>query len=286
MGELVCRTRLDLDVATARLDGELTLASAPKVRERLLKCLADCPTGVVVDVSGVTVDSDLPLIVFAAVARRAAQWPGVPLLLYGPTGDLADRLARRAVGRHLPVYATRTAALAALGSTPHPIRTVRADLAAGLHAAAQARRVVADACHGWQLTDLVGDAELIVTEMASNAVRHGVPPVRLLVALRGPYLHIVVRDGSPSPPEPYDATGSLAALRDHGHGLYLVEAVSTAWGSLASADGKAVWATLRAEPIGPSPEADVRPFSRGHGREPRRGAESDRIPEVPGHAGT
>ena len=53
-------------------------------------------------------------------------------------------------------------------------------------------------------------------------------------------MHVAVRDGSAEVPrirEPGDD--------EHGRGLRIVEALSTAWGSTPTRDGKVVWATLR-----------------------------------------
>src|SRR5438034_11368746 len=107
------------DLVTVSLSGPLTLDRTTDLRGVLLRCLAECPTAVIVDLSGATVDSDLPLTVFPAVARHASRWPGVPVLLAVPPGPLADRLGRRR-HRYLPVFPDRTAAAASLAATTAP----------------------------------------------------------------------------------------------------------------------------------------------------------------------
>jgi len=250
MGKLTCQVDAQPDVTTVWLRGELDLATTSAVRTVLLKCLADCPTGLIVDLSRMTTDSDVPMTVFTTVARRAMQWPGIPLLLCAPTTSVADRLSRGAVARYLTVHPTREEALAALGSAVASSRTVRTPLTTGLECSGFARHVVAEACAAWGLGDLSGEAQLIASELATNAARHASPPVGLLAAIRGVFLHIVVRDGSPvPPPELSTLPGSdETSLADHGRGLHLINAFATSWGSMPTAGGKAVWATLRIHP--------------------------------------
>jgi anti-anti-sigma regulatory factor/anti-sigma regulatory factor (Ser/Thr protein kinase) len=238
------------ELVIVRLDGPLTARTAPVVRGVLLKGLAECPTALIVDVGRVDVDSDLPLTVFRAAQRQAAQWPGIPVLLCRPGPALADRLANRAMARHLAVHASLEDAIAALKRPMRAQPAVRADLPATAHAGRQARELVVEACRGWGLDHLVDDAEVITSELASNAVRHARPLLQLVVATRGDYLHIAVRDGSESAPRVAVVSGGAPADgRGPGHGLRLIDALATAWGSLPTADGKVVWATLRARPI-------------------------------------
>ncbi|MCD0448338.1 ATP-binding protein [Actinocorallia sp. API 0066] len=63
----------------------------------------------------------------------------------------------------------------------------------------------------WGLTALVDTAALLVSELVTNAVRHGKPPVRLTLAVRDGALNVGVRDALPDPPEPRpgDETGGF-----------------------------------------------------------------------------
>ncbi|MFC8505015.1 ATP-binding protein [Streptomyces sp. NPDC057411] len=85
-------------------------------------------------------------------------------------------------------------------------------------------------------------AELVVAELASNAVTHGRVPGRdfeLRLELGGDHVRIEVSDtrGEREPvPDPHP-DGS-------GYGLLLVAALSTAWGVKARSVGKTVWATV------------------------------------------
>ncbi|GAA5115916.1 ATP-binding protein [Haloechinothrix salitolerans] len=92
--------------------------------------------------------------------------------------------------------------------------------------------------------DRVADAIQVVDELTSNAARHGRPPIRLHLSRHdnGQTLLVTVSDGSPQPPEPV-AVASPAAMPKH-FGMRMVDALSTVWGVLTSADGKMVWAEL------------------------------------------
>jgi anti-sigma regulatory factor (Ser/Thr protein kinase) len=86
-------------------------------------------------------------------------------------------------------------------------------------------------------------ALLVVTELLSNAIEHGCPPVRLRVSVRGSVVRVEVHDTGPGAPQeqPHD----LHRLR--GRGLYLVEALSTRWGWTRDPTGKTVWTDIAAE---------------------------------------
>jgi Histidine kinase-like ATPase domain len=238
------------ELVTVLLTGMLTLEGVPRVRGILLKCLADCPTGMIIDLSGLRVDSDLPLVMFPTVVREARAWPGAPpVVLRVPPGPVADRLAQWPVRRLLPVCDSWRHALAALGA-PDPVPpALRVELPPGPAAQSQARLLISEACLDWGLPQLCTAAELIASELAGNAVRHGRPPLSLVAAARTRYLHIVARDGSPKLPHRIDPPAP-DKLPLSGYGLRMVEAVATAWGCVRTGGGKAVWATLRRDGVG------------------------------------
>ena len=83
--------------------------------------------------------------------------------------------------------------------------------------------------------------ELVVSELAANAVLHAGTPFVVAVSV-GPPLRVEVVDGSPEPPVRQDS----AVDAPSGRGLRLVEACSETWGYEVLPDGKVVWAELRA----------------------------------------
>ena len=245
------------ELVTVSLTGRLTLQGVPHVRDALLKCLADCPTGLIIDLAGLSVDSDLPLVVFPTVARHARAWPGAPpVMLCAPPGPIAERFARWHLRRFLPVHTDRAHAVAGLDDPDGMPPAVRAELSPGPQAQAQARRLVSAACADWGLPQLSWPAELIVSELTGNAVQHGAPPIRLVAAARKRYLHIVARDADPQPPRRLDPPSGVLPVT--GYGLRLVDAVATAWGCLHTAGGKAVWATVRRDAFTWPPQLGAR----------------------------
>jgi anti-anti-sigma regulatory factor/anti-sigma regulatory factor (Ser/Thr protein kinase) len=224
-----------------RLIGQLDLITTVDARATLHKVLAAQPTAIVVDVSDLSVVDDVTLTVFSAFARSASDWPGCPVLILAPDPAMRVALDLLAISRRAPVYPDRAAALAAADAVPVP-RRHRCTVPIAVAALSIARRLIREECLAWQLPELIDDAELIITELVSNAVVHGAAPVALTFTLREHFLHMSVHDGSPVLPKrvlPDPDTGA------GGRGLLLVDAVAAGWGTTPVADGKAVWATLR-----------------------------------------
>jgi hypothetical protein len=102
--------------------------------------------------------------------------------------------------------------------------------------------------------DLRENAELAMSEVVTNAVLHGSPPVT--VRLRGTHDHprVEVRDASPEPPAIFadDIPDFIDELPTFGRGLAIVANFSEAWGAERDGDGKLVWfvpsATAAAHP--------------------------------------
>jgi anti-sigma regulatory factor (Ser/Thr protein kinase) len=82
--------------------------------------------------------------------------------------------------------------------------------------------------------------ELLTGELVSNAVQHGPTDGDLRVGVRvdGARVRVSVRDEGPDQPR----LEHLDVAAPGGRGLVLVEALSTAWGTVVHADGgKTVW---------------------------------------------
>ena len=223
------------------LTGHLGLIDAAALRTRLMKCLAEQPDALLVDVASLRVGEPLALAVFSAVARQAAHWPGIPVMLCAPRPDVRHSL-RLAAFQRLPVYPSVHEARADLADSRHALLELTDDLLPITGAARQARNVATDACLRWDLPDLVAPASLIASELVSNVGDHAHTMTTLRMTLRPRHLHIAVRDGSTAEPE-LQTTTPLAASR--GRGLALVDASAHAWGWLPCEGGKVVWASLR-----------------------------------------
>ena len=102
---------------------------------------------------------------------------------------------------------------------------------------ARIRRFTTDAC---RITAPRADCDtvsLLVSEVATNALVHGVGQVLVRVVPTDGGVRIEVVDGSPSLPVPRAAT----PMDEGGRGLALVEALASAWGAERSDGGKTVW---------------------------------------------
>jgi anti-sigma regulatory factor (Ser/Thr protein kinase) len=254
MAELSIAVDRDLDRAftIVTLGGEFNLASTPLVRTTLLKCRAECPLAIIVDVERLLVTSRIALTVFASVQRHQRHGPAVALALCTAPATPTGRVVQRMLGGTIPVYPSRDAAVAALQDRQSAMKRVSARLPADPRSASTARRLVAGACDDWGLGDLADAALLVVSELVSNAVRHAGTDFDLTAMLRGPYLHLAVRDGSIRPPLVPQRPGSgWPALTTSGRGMHLVESCAAGWGTTVGGDGKIVWAMLRTTGGGP-----------------------------------
>ena len=116
-------------------------------------------------------------------------------------------------------------------------------LTEGLHAPAQARAWLAA-----RLPDasdqVVEDALLLVSELVTNAVRHGRPEIEVGLLTDARRVRVEVRDtGDRLPVVP---PGRPSIDRPTGRGLLIVAATAHDWGVVRGPDGagKTVWAEL------------------------------------------
>lgn len=106
--------------------------------------------------------------------------------------------------------------------------------------AGAARRFVADTLREWGVDDRADDLELVVTELATNAIKHAGSAFNVQLSCSPDAVRVAVTDSSPDPPVP--RAGSV--LSTSGRGLLLVSAIADRWGSEPAGAGKAVWAEL------------------------------------------
>jgi hypothetical protein len=224
----------------ARLSGPLDRHAVSSVRGALLKCLAEEPDALIVDVAGLIVHDRLSLAVFTAVMRQAALWPGTPVLLCAPSPHTAG-LLRAAVYRRIPIFPTVDVARNEARNHRVVLPTVSDELLPVAGAARQARNVATDACLRWDLVHLIGPSSMVAGELVSNVVEHAGTMMTLRLSLTERYLQIAVRDGSTAEPR---LDGGSPLCPATGRGLRLVDAVARSWGSLPATGGKVVWASL------------------------------------------
>jgi anti-sigma regulatory factor (Ser/Thr protein kinase) len=103
----------------------------------------------------------------------------------------------------------------------------------------RARHMVRERCAGCDDATLF-DLEVIVSELAANAVRHAGTPFYVEIDADGRSVRIAVADGSDDHPAPV----SVSAHRG-GRGLQIVETLASAWGTETDdGGGKEVWARV------------------------------------------
>ena len=226
--------------AIVRLSGELGLHTVDQLRSAVSKCLADEPSGLIVELDGTTVTTPIALGAFGSLARRAAEWPGVLVALAVSDGPVRDLLRRTALDHVVPTFTSVADAVRSLGTLP-PRQHVSAELPADIGSAALARRFVTETCSAWQVAELSDDACLVASELVENAVLHGRSRAQLRLDLRRGVLTIAVRDDDPARPE----RRTVGTAPTGGRGVFLIDAIARAWGYAPTwAGGKVVWAVL------------------------------------------
>jgi anti-sigma regulatory factor (Ser/Thr protein kinase) len=136
-----------------------------------------------------------------------------------------------------PAAAAQTVATCAFRALPESVRA--------------GREFTRSTLREWGMATLSDLAELVVSELVTNALRHGVPsartiaqecPIRLRLLAQVPFVMCMVTDPGAEIPILRDP-GPAA---ESGRGLNVVESCSVRWGwHLLDEGGKVVWALLR-----------------------------------------
>ncbi|MEU7582688.1 ATP-binding protein [Streptomyces sp. NPDC041068] len=111
-----------------------------------------------------------------------------------------------------------------------------------------ARSFAVETLTEWGITDRLDDIRVCVSELATNAVLHGVPPGRdfcLRLLADGPVVRIEVRDSGGGFPE----VPSRDADEEGGRGLLLAMALGDDFGVVAHIPGKTVWLVFKTGPV-------------------------------------
>ena len=106
----------------------------------------------------------------------------------------------------------------------------------------QARRAIGQFCRSGKHESLAADAELLTSELMTNACRYSSGLVTVLALRNMTGVVVTVTD---------DDTGGEPLLaveqdpeRNSGRGLFLVDAIAGAWGTATHDAGKSVWFRL------------------------------------------
>ncbi|MFF3808191.1 ATP-binding protein [Streptomyces sp. NPDC002032] len=114
-----------------------------------------------------------------------------------------------------------------------------------LKAVGEVRRALRELLRHRCRADAADVAELLVTELVTNALVHTDQGAEVSVRLAATRLRVEVRDYHARRPTPYVTSADDGT---HGRGLVLVQALADAWGvdPLALGRGKVVWFELEA----------------------------------------
>ncbi|MCX5254286.1 SpoIIE family protein phosphatase [Streptomyces canus] len=100
----------------------------------------------------------------------------------------------------------------------------------------RARKFALDQLEAWGLEETSFVTELVVSELVTNAIRYGEPPIRLRL-IRDASLICEVSDASNTAPHLRRAR----AFDEGGRGLLLVAQLTQGWGTRHTTDGKTIW---------------------------------------------
>ena len=117
-------------------------------------------------------------------------------------------------------------------------RTARASFTSDPLGARAARKFVRQALARYEEQAEV--AELIVSELATNVVRHADTPFDVEVEARGGLIRVRVSDGAAVDLRVTAAAGDATS----GRGLAIVDSLAYRWGVERTDEGKTVWAEL------------------------------------------
>ncbi|MFF7979908.1 ATP-binding protein [Streptomyces sp. NPDC007901] len=107
----------------------------------------------------------------------------------------------------------------------------------------QARRLVTAQLDDWAVGDLADTAELLVSELVTNALRHTRGSLRLNLQLRHARLLCEVEDTETACPVRTAADPDA----EGGRGIEILDLLADAWGSVRTATGKTMWFELKAD---------------------------------------
>ncbi|MFD8224311.1 SpoIIE family protein phosphatase [Streptomyces massasporeus] len=100
----------------------------------------------------------------------------------------------------------------------------------------RARKFAVDQVDAWGLEEAAFVTELVVSELVTNAIRYGEPPIKLRL-IRDTSLICEVSDSSNTAPHLRRAR----AFDEGGRGLLLVAQLTQGWGTRHTTDGKTIW---------------------------------------------
>ena len=221
--------------------GVLDAYTAPDLRAALLRALAGQPPAILIDVTGMTLGDAIALTVVATAAQQSERWPGSRIVLAPVDAAFGSVATELGIDRSVALCPSVAAALSELSGTPVP-PLMRRHIVPDRDAPGTARSAVIEFCQGQRLDRNNDTAQLVASELVTNAVIHAGTAIELTLRLSGGHLHIAVRDDAPGRPR---IAGIVDESSVSGRGLLLVDALAAEWGTMFPDSGKVVWATVK-----------------------------------------
>jgi len=242
--DLAITTSLDGDATLLHLRGRLDLPGTAALLGAVRQAALDGCRAVVCDLEGLR---DTPphhlLTVFPAAQRRLGLWPDRELHVAAASPSITGRLVQLRIHRYVTLQSTLDDALGAVRAG-RAVSRQQVHLTAEASSPRQARRCL-DAFLAARRPPWADVAQVVVSELTGNVVRHVRRPFTLQLTLDASELLVGVTDGSRQ--EPVLRPHRVDA--DHGRGIQLVAALSRAWGvRLVPEAGKTVWARIGTAP--------------------------------------
>ncbi|WP_055483723.1 ATP-binding protein [Sphaerimonospora mesophila] len=152
-------------------------------------------------------------------------------------------------GRRVPVRERWRAARRRLGEivvqlVEEPeIKSLSWHLPAGRRSPAAARHLTRMSLERWDMGGLSDTAELLVSELTTNAVCHAQGPIRLTLIAQENLLRCEVEDTGHVLPR-VDSVKDVDDFDEGGRGLHILDIMACCWGGTRTPTGKVMWFEL------------------------------------------
>lgn len=221
------------DAQVLVLHGQVDAGDVDDLRTAVVDALAASTRGVVVDLTDAPDVAGAAVDVLGAVAADCGSWPRPAMTVCG-----APPSAWPALAGLVRLHDDRQIALAHLDDGVGDVREVAVEH--GPHGPRQARTAVEQWARDTGLGDLTDELLLIVSELVTNAVRYGAPPVRVSITADSRSVTVGVVDASGVLP----VARAADADAESGRGLLLLSLLSAEHGVRPQPPGKVVWVSL------------------------------------------
>jgi anti-sigma regulatory factor (Ser/Thr protein kinase) len=121
---------------------------------------------------------------------------------------------------------------------------------------ARARRFVRTFLDRWGLGAQTTTVELVVSELVSNAVRHGAGVIEVAMRSNDGQIYLEVTDEGRASDLPWPVKAPPVGKEPGSMGLWLVDQMTDRWGAASDAEHTRVWAITQAAEDAEEPELD------------------------------